>query len=121
MVVNANHPLVGKIVADQEAKLNAALATIDAEMKPLEAEKSALEKLKDGKKAEEVPTEEKEKMEDVRKKIEELEDKRNAQLKEYGTGNPLVKQLIDLALIANNMLKGEDLTKFVNRSLALIK
>jgi len=32
-----------------------------------------------------------------------------------------VKQLIDLALLANNQLKGEDLATFVKRSVDLIK
>ena len=33
----------------------------------------------------------------------------------------LVKQLIDLALLANNQLRGEDLAAFVKRSVDLIK
>jgi len=121
LVVNANHPIVGKILADQEESVGVKVAEVVAELKPLLDEKLALEKLADGKKEEEVPTEEKEKLEDVRKKISETEDKKSEILKEYGKENPLVKQLIDLALIANNMLKGEDLTKFVSRSLDLLK
>jgi molecular chaperone HtpG len=39
----------------------------------------------------------------------------------FAAGNKLVKQLIDLALLANNMLRGEDLTKFVKRSVELIE
>jgi molecular chaperone HtpG len=35
--------------------------------------------------------------------------------------NKLAKQLVDLALLANGMLKGEDLDKFVKRSFELIK
>jgi len=121
MVVNANNPLVGKVLADQEAKVGADVNAIDKQIEPLESEKSALEKLKEGKKEEEVPTEEKEKLDDIRKQISELEDKRSNMLKEYGKGNSLVKQLIDLALISNNMLKGKDLTDFVNRSMDLLK
>ena len=37
-----------------------------------------------------------------------------------GENNSLVKQLIDLALLANNMLKGEDLSNFVKRSVELL-
>jgi len=32
----------------------------------------------------------------------------------------VVKQLIDLALLANNMLRGEDLSTFVKRSVELL-
>jgi molecular chaperone HtpG len=42
-------------------------------------------------------------------------------LAEYGKNNKPVKQMIDLALLANNMLKGEALTKFVKRSVELIE
>jgi len=41
-------------------------------------------------------------------------------LSEYGSKNELVKQLIDLALLSNNMLKGEELSKFVKRSIDIM-
>ena len=33
----------------------------------------------------------------------------------------MLKQLLDLALLSKDMLKGEDLTNFVSRSLNMIK
>ena len=39
---------------------------------------------------------------------------------EYASKNELVKQLIDLALLSNNMLKGEALNKFVKRSFGML-
>ena len=33
----------------------------------------------------------------------------------------LIKQLLDLALLSQDMLKGEDLTAFISRSVTLIK
>jgi molecular chaperone HtpG len=41
-------------------------------------------------------------------------------LEAYGTSNDTVKQLIDLALLANNMLRGEELSTFVKRSVDLL-
>ena len=41
--------------------------------------------------------------------------------KKIGENNKLVKQLVDLALLSNNMLKGESLSKFVKRSIDLIE
>ncbi len=38
-----------------------------------------------------------------------------------GENSDTVKQLIDLALLANNMLKGKDLAEFVKRSISLMK
>ena len=60
-------------------------------------------------------------MEAVNKKLSELEDQRIEILKKHGSGQKLVKQLIDLALLANNQLTGEALAAFVKRSVDLIK
>lgn len=121
LVVNANHPLVSKIVEQTEKKLGKTLEELRTEKKGLSEEQQLLEKAKEGKKEEEIPQSEKDQMEDVNKKLNELEDKRIAMLKKHGKDQKLVKQLIDLALLANNQLKGEELAAFVKRSVELIK
>jgi molecular chaperone HtpG len=121
LVVNANHPLVGKIVEQTEKKLGKKLEEIRTEKSGLSEEQQLLEKAKEGKKEEEVPQSEKDQMEEVNKKLNDLENKRIEMLKKHGSGQKLVKQLIDLALLANNQLKGEDLAAFVKRSVDLIK
>ncbi len=75
------------------------------------------EKLKD----EEIPQADKDKLGDLDKEMSALTDSRDALLKDFGSKNKIAKQLIDLALLANNMLTGEALTKFVKRSAELIK
>lgn len=121
LVVNANHPLVGKIAEQTEKKLGKKLGELRTEKTGLSEEQQLLEKSREGKKEEEVPQSEKDQMETVNKKLSELEDKRIAMLKKHGKSQKLVKQLIDLALLANNQLKGEDLAAFVKRSVDLIK
>ncbi len=63
---------------------------------------------------------EKDDLEKLRKELETLESVRRDLLENYGSNNKIVKQLIDLALLANNMLKGEDLSTFVKRSVELL-
>jgi molecular chaperone HtpG len=121
LVVNANHPLVGKIAEQTEKKLGKKLDELRSAKSGLSEEQQLLEKAKEGKKEEEIPQSEKDQMEEVNKKLSELEDKRIEMLKKHGKGQKLVKQLIDLALLANNQLKGEDLAAFVKRSVDLIK
>ena len=41
--------------------------------------------------------------------------------REIGGENRLVKQIIDLALLTNGMLKGKNLTDFIQRSISLIE
>jgi molecular chaperone HtpG len=54
------------------------------------------------------------------KKLSDLETKKGNLLKKTAQDNRLIKQLIDLALLSNNMLKGEDLSRFVKRSIELM-
>jgi molecular chaperone HtpG len=121
LVVNPSHPLVKTVLEDEKSILGETLKSIRDEKQPLNEEKSKLEKEKSGKKDEEVSQEVKDKLEDLTKKINALSDKENETLKAYGKESKLAKQLVDLALLANNMLKGEDLNRFVARSIELIK
>ena len=121
LVVNANHPLVNKVKESKEKSTGMKIADMDEKLKPFEEEKASLEKEKEGKKEEEIPQEQKDKLEEVGKKISEFEENKKTVLTEYGSKNKMVKQLIDLALLSNNMLKGEELVKFVKRSVELIK
>ena len=58
--------------------------------------------------------------EDVEKKIAEEKSKKDAVLGKYAGGNKVIRQLVDLALLQNNMLKGEALNNFIKRSIELI-
>ncbi|MBZ4677337.1 MAG: molecular chaperone HtpG [Anaerophaga sp.] len=120
LVVNGNHKLVRRIVDDCEKEAGETLKNLRSKMQSLETRKSELEKAKEGKKDEEIPQTEKEELEDVEKKITELKNKKEEALKDFASGNKLVSQLIDLALLSNNMLKGEALNRFVKRSIDLI-
>jgi len=121
LVVNANHPLVNKVKESKEKSTAKKIADLDEKLKPFEEEKASLEKEKEGKKEEEIPQEQKDKLEEVGKKMTEFEEQKKTVLTEYGRKNKIVKQVIDLALLSNNMLKGEELVKFVKRSVELIK
>jgi len=121
LVVNASHPLVNKVKESKEKSTGKKIADLDEKLKPFEEEKASLEKEKEGKKEEEIPQEQKDKLEEVGKKMIAVEEQKKTVLTEYGRKNKIVKQLIDLALLSNNMLKGEELVKFVKRSVELIK
>lgn len=120
LVVNANHPLIAKINEDKVAKTKDALDKINADLKPLQDERKKLDDAKKDKKEDEIPAADKEALESVTKQIADLESKKKQTLDEYGKGNQTVKQLIDLALISNNMLKGEALESFVKRSVEML-
>ena len=120
LVVNGNHSLVTRIAEDVEKELGDKLSSIRGRLSSLKSRKAELEEAQKDKKEEEIPQAEKEELEDVKKKMDEQNDKKEALLKEFAGNNKLVSQLIDLALLSNNMLKGESLSKFVKRSIELI-
>jgi len=121
LVVNTSHPLVKEIFADRDATIGTELETLKGELQAKTAEKDEVDKAKKDKKDEEISSEVKEKSEDLEKAITALKDEQKAKLTAFGKDNKLAKQLVDLALLANGMLKGEDLDKFVKRSFELIK
>ncbi len=121
VVVNVSHPLVKQVIETKNNQLGVDLEPINTEIKSKLEEKSALEKLKEGKKEEEIPQEEKEKLAEISSELTRIENEKREKLKTFGSENKLAKQLFDLALLANNMLKGEALDRFVKRSVELIK
>ena len=72
------------------------------------------------KKDEEIAETDKELIKNNNDKIAQLEKDKETIYKDFAKGEDMVKQLVDLALLANNMLKGEALSKFVKRSTMFI-
>lgn len=120
LVINADHPVVGRIVSAMSDKTKAQIEPIMAQIGTYEARKAELNKAKEGKKEEEVPQTEKDEMEALNKQIEGERKKRADLLASFAKDEKLVSQLIDLALLSNNMLKGQSLTNFIKRSVSLM-
>ena len=121
LVVNTTHPLVKKVLEAKDKKLGKKLEDFATKITSTKSEIDTLEKAKEGKKDEEVPQAEKEKLDTLNSELAKLEEEKREKLSEFGKGNKLAKQMVDLALLANGMLKGADLDKFVKRSVELIK
>lgn len=121
LVLNADHPLVKKVLDDITANTATELKPIASELKGQEARLAALHQSQDSKKTEEVTQEEKDDMQNTQKTVSELQDKKKAIVAAYAKGNDIVHQLIDLALLQNGMLQGAALDKFLKRSISLIK
>jgi molecular chaperone HtpG len=120
LVVNTAHPVIERLIGDEEKALGNELQPIIAEVSELEAKRKALKETHKDKKEEEIPADEKTELDALQKQIDELKSKKEVLLSGYASENKQVRQLIDLALLANNMLKGEALANFVKRSVALL-
>ena len=121
LVLNTDSELVRNVLTDSEEQTAESLKPIEAELRGLRARKAVLQAEQDKKKYDEITDAEREDMKQCNDSIESEEGKRREVLAAYAAGNELVHQLIDLALLQNGLLKGEALTRFVKRSVDLLK
>lgn len=121
LVLNTDHPLVKQVGEGVVSATGEQLASIDAELRGLQARRTALEAAQKDLKPEDVTPEEKAELEQVNNDIAAQYTQRNEALAGYARENQVVSQLIDLALLQNGLLRGEALNAFVKRSVDLIK
>ncbi|MEZ7954461.1 MAG: molecular chaperone HtpG, partial [Bacteroidales bacterium] len=100
-------------LTDDLAKLDYKIAVPEKSLEEIK------ERLK-GKKEEEIDIAERENREKLEKETETLREERRSLLSTFGKESDLLRQVCDLALLSNGMLKGEELDKFVKRSLSLL-
>lgn len=115
VIINISNPVVERVTKAADDALEPKIAPLVHRVEDDEKELSELR----GK--------ENENKEEEQKKIRELEDstksvrdEQEKMVSEYAASQPIVKQLIDLALLGNGMLKGEALNAFINRSLSML-
>jgi molecular chaperone HtpG len=122
VIVNTNHPLIVDLSSKIEKKTTAKRLEIDSKLDAFNSEKTELDnKLKDIKKDEDKPVADKTRLEELEDYISALEEEKIEIYKGFGKNQKIVSQLFDLALLSNNLLKGESLSNFVNRSVELLK
>ena len=121
IVLNSDHALVKKVLADAEEHTAEALKPILAELKGQEARLAVLHQTQSKKKPEEITQEEKDDVQNTQKTINDEKEKRDGIIANYAKDNSIVHQLIDLALLQNGMLKGAALNAFLKRSVDMIK
>lgn len=120
LVLNTDHPLILSVLSDEEKACTDKLQPILSDIKGWEARQYDLRESQNKKKEDELTEAEKEDMTNTNRTLDELRGRRDAILTEYAAGNKVVGQLIDLALLANGLLKGEPLSRFIRRSVELI-
>lgn len=120
VVLNSDHELIKQVLADSEAATASEIAPIEQELKEVEARNQVLELEMKDKKEEEIDTVLKDESKEITEKTTQLKSKKESVLATYASKNKVIRQLIDLALLQNNMLKGQALNDFVKRSIELI-
>ena len=121
LVLNSDSPLIKRVLEESEQQTAESLKHIEAEIKGLTARQGVLKQEQDKKKPEEITQEEKDDLKKCGDDIAAENQKKNDVLAAFGKDSDRVHQLIDLALLQNGLLRGEALTKFLKRSVEMIK
>lgn len=114
MVVNTEHPLVKEITAKADEALD---ATVKPLAERIDSDNEAINAAGD----QPMSPEAKQKIEDLEKAVGEARTEQFKAIDAYGDTAPKISQLVDLALLANGLLKGRHLSDFIARSVDLLK
>lgn len=121
VVINGNHPLVVEVLENINSASLEEVAELGNSLNKVRAEQKALEEITKDKPKDQLSPEEKEQQSTLAKKALDIQNSKNEVLRKSAQEIPMVSQLIDLAMLSAGMLKGQPLTEFVKRSVAMIK
>ena len=121
LVVNANHPLVIELDNQKQSGMKDQLEAADDKITTMQSTYDQLKSAVKDKKDDELDQAQKDEITQAERELDLAREEKNSLLMNFGQESSLAKQLIDLALLANNRLKGEALDRFVKRSIELLK
>ena len=118
--VNVQHPLIKRILEAKDSALSEKCSVFDSRKSEIQAGIDKLDAAMKDKKDEDIPTADKDAKKELEKEMDEVRNERKEAMKGFAKDNILLHQVVDLALLANNMLKGKDLSEFIRRSIEVL-
>lgn len=117
LAVNLDQPVVAKIASAAKEALDGKVSPLTAQIDAANARIEEVNKeVKDNK-----PTAEQEKQRgDLMAEVDKIRKEQTTVISDYASSQPVIRQLIDLALLGNGLLKGADLSAFISRSVKLL-
>lgn len=119
-VLNTEHPLITQLAGNLLDAAAAEIAPLNEQITAKQNEEQQLRDAQKDKKEDELTIEEKEAVTNITKQIAELREQKKQIFSQLAAANPQVGQLIDIALLAAGLLKGEPLAQFLNRTIQLL-
>lgn len=120
LVVNTEQPVVKKVLADAVEALETEVGPLRAKVDSDNSEIEKLRKEMDSKKEESEKKELRDKISEIEKEVGDTRSSEEKLIADYASEQPVVKQIIDLALLQSNLLRGEALAAFIHRSVSLL-
>lgn len=116
LVVNTDNALIERVRDNADSAVSAEVQPL---MDKVKADNDEIVRLRgDGKTKPDAETEQK--IKDLEKAVADARSEQDSKVTAYAKTDTLVKQLIDLALLSNNLLRGESLNAFIQRSVTLL-
>lgn len=120
LVINTAHPLIQDLLKQAVDANNKQIEPLNKEIADRQADEDRIRNEQKDKKYDELTQEEKDALSNATKAVNDLKDKRKTVYGDWAKQNQRFSQLVDIALLASGLLKGEALSRFVNRSVELM-
>lgn len=117
LIVNTEQPVVKRIIDAANADL---LPTLKPINETIAADNEAAKKIRDAATDGKLNDEQQKEVSEIDNKVADARKQQESMAADYAAKQPLVKQTIDLALLANGLLRGAELSAFINRSVTLL-
>ena len=117
LIVNTESPVVKKIMEGAESSLGSDLKPLN---EAISADNAKIKEIRDAAKDGKVDDEKQKEVNGLEENISSKRRESEKIINDYAGKQPLVKQTIDLALLANGLLKGSELSNFIRRSVSLL-
>lgn len=117
LIINTEHPLIIKVRENADASVANEVAPV---VKSIDENNAKITAIRDAHKDDKLSDEDNANIRALEDAVKALRDDETKILSTYASQQPLVKQLIDLALLGNGLLKGEALNAFIRRSVSLL-
>lgn len=116
-VVNTEHPIIKRILADEKEQCDKEVTPITNKINELENQRKSLQR---DKKDSDLDATTKDEIKKIDDEIASAKSEKKSIYSKYSSENKEVRQLVDLALLSNNLLKGEALSAFIKRSIEMM-
>lgn len=117
LIVNTEQPVIKKIIGEADAEVMPKIVPLNAIISENNEKVAEIRKAaKDGK----LSTDEENQIKSLEETAAHNRNESEKTIADYAATRPLVKQTIDLALLANGLLKGSELSDFISRSVKLL-
>lgn len=117
LVVNTEHPLIKTIT---ERAGNALEGSIKPLIDTIDEKNAAADAIRKAAGSKELSAEDEQRVKDLEKEVADARALQSEKIAAYAAEMPEVSQLVDLALLGNGLLKGQNLSEFIDRSVALM-